>query len=94
MEKLIDEIIGLEWCFFDRVRNEGGRAPCQDDWKTFRIMRSSQFMAWNRPLLESWHGDLLQARERGDNPMTEKYGTGGQPAAGLRRKKGAEPEDH
>lgn len=74
MEKLIDEIIGLEWCFFDRVRNEGGRAPCQDDWKTFRIMRGSQFMAWNRPLLESWHGDLLQARERGYNPMTEKYG--------------------
>ncbi len=74
MEKTIETIIELEWRFFDLVQNEGGRASCQDDWKTFRIMRGSQFMAWSQPLLESWYKDLLRARSEGRNPLTEKYG--------------------
>ena len=74
MDKLIDKIIELEWMFFGLVRNEGGRASCQDDWKTFRVMRRSQFMAWTVPVLESWLDDLLTARAEGRNPLTEKYG--------------------
>ena len=74
MEKLIDKIIELEWMFFGLVRNEGGRASCQDDWETFRVMRRSQFMAWTVPVLESWLDDLLTARAEGRNPLTEKYG--------------------
>lgn len=74
MEKTIEKIIELEWRFFDLVQNEGGRASCQDDWKTFRIMRGSQFMVWSQPLRESWYGDLLRARSEGRNPLTEKYG--------------------
>lgn len=74
MEKTIEKIIELEWRFFDLVQNEGGRASCQDDWKTFRIMRGSQFMAWSQPLRESWYKDLLRARSEGRNPLTEKYG--------------------
>ena len=32
---MIDEIIQLEWEQFDKVQNVGGRANCQDDFKTF-----------------------------------------------------------
>lgn len=30
-----EEIIAMEWDFFDKVQNEGGRADCQDDYYTF-----------------------------------------------------------
>ena len=39
----INEIVKREWDFFQEARNEGGRAACQNDWETFRIMRESQF---------------------------------------------------
>ncbi len=76
MKNLIEDIIKTEWAFFDKVQNEGGRAECQDDWKTFSIMRRSQYLAWSPALLESWMDDLREAieDEDGRNPMTEKYG--------------------
>ncbi len=74
LDKMIEEIIKLEWDFFDKVQNEGGRAFCQDDWETFSLMRRSQYSAWSRAMLESWRADLLRAAEEGRNPMTEKYG--------------------
>jgi hypothetical protein len=74
MEEIIESIIQMEWDFFDKVQNEGGRASCQDDWDTFSKMRRSQYMAWSEPLLESWKADLILAREEGRNPLTEKYG--------------------
>ena len=61
MEELINEIIALEWAFFDKVQNEGGRAPCQDDFRTFRAMRASQYEAWDEATLSSWHDDLKEA---------------------------------
>lgn len=74
MEELINEIIALEWAFFDKVQNEGGRAPCQDDFRTFRAMRGSQYEAWDEAALESWRADLTAARAAGRNPLAEKYG--------------------
>ena len=74
MEELINEIIALEWAFFDKVQNEGGRAPCQDDFRTFEIMRGSQYEAWNEATLESWRADLTAAKAEGRNPLAEKYG--------------------
>lgn len=74
MEKIIESIIQMEWEFFDKVENEGGRASCQDNWETFSKMRRSQYMAWSTPLLESWKADLVRANEQGRNPLTEKYG--------------------
>lgn len=73
-KEFIDQITELEWKFFDKVPNEGGRAPCQDDRRTFRIMRSSQFLAWNDEMLESYMEDLMHALAEGRNPLTEKYG--------------------
>ena len=38
-ETRIQKLIETEWELFQHVHNEGGRAACQDDWNTFRIMR-------------------------------------------------------
>lgn len=72
-DELIERIVRLEWAQFDKVKNEGGRADCQDDWNTFSIMRKSQYMAWDDELLESYCKDLLDADARGWNLIMEKY---------------------
>lgn len=35
----IDDIIKEEWRQFQLVKNEGGRADCQDNWQEFYIMQ-------------------------------------------------------
>ncbi len=72
-EKLIAEVVRHEWRQFDKVQNEGGRAGCQDDWKTFEIMRTAQYRAWDDELLERYLKDLKDAEENGWNLITEKY---------------------
>jgi hypothetical protein len=73
-ETLIKNIMALEWKQFDKVHNEGGRAACQDNYETFRIMRLSQYMTWPVNLLSSFCDDLQKAEKRGWNLITEKYG--------------------
>lgn len=70
---LIEKIIALEWKQFDQVQNQGGRASCQDDHRTFYIMRKSQYLPWPVGLLESFCRDLEDAENRGWNLITEKY---------------------
>ena len=72
-EELISEILDLEWEMFSSVRNRDGRASCQEDPRTFRIIRSGGFMVWSRDTLESYRADLEEARASGRNLMTEKY---------------------
>lgn len=72
-ETLVKKIAELEWQQFDKVKNEGGRADCQDDFNTFSIMRTSQYNAWTDELLESYLEDLLDAMENGWNLIMEKY---------------------
>lgn len=72
-DALVDKIVKLEWEQFDQVKNEGGRADCQDDWNTFSIMRKSQYMTWTEELLASYCNDLTEAAARGWNLITEKY---------------------
>ncbi|MBR3834591.1 MAG: DUF4125 family protein [Lachnospiraceae bacterium] len=69
----VKQIIEMEWEMFDKVKNEGGRADCQDDWNTFSIMRKSQYMAWTRELQESYLTDLEIASSKGWNMIMEKY---------------------
>lgn len=69
----IQRIVELEWKMFDKVKNEGGRADCQDDWNTFSLMRKSQYMAWDEALLESYLKDLEIAWSKGWNMIMEKY---------------------
>lgn len=70
---MIDKVILEEWNQFDKVKNEGGRADCQDNYETFYIMRKSQYLTWSDEMLESFYEDLVVARESGWNLITEKY---------------------
>lgn len=72
-ERLVNQIVELEWKQFQNVKNEGGRADCQDNWETFEIMRKSQFLVWNQDVLESYLQDLQRAEENNWNLLTEKY---------------------
>ena len=67
------EIIELEWVMFQGVRGLDGPAPCQQDRRTFDIMRGSQVKAWTEDIAESYVDDLQRAAEAGRNLMTEKY---------------------
>lgn len=70
---LADEITAMEWQQFTQVKNQGGRASCQEDPYTFDIMRKSQFYTWDLPVLESYQEDLKEAKQSGWNLLTEKY---------------------
>lgn len=72
-EELIKEILQIEWDMFTKVHNEGGVAPCQENQKTFVIMRMSQALSWSESMLNSYLRDLTSAKELGRNLMTEKY---------------------
>lgn len=72
-EELMQYILNLEWEMFTNVQNTNGRAQCQDDRKTFTVMRLSQLNVWDKEILASYFLDLLEAKEAGRNLMTEKY---------------------
>ena len=72
-ESLISRIISIEWKMFGNVQNIGGRASCQEDQRTFEIMRHSQAESWSKDTLESYLKDLIEADGSGRNLMTEKY---------------------
>ncbi len=69
-----DRIVDLEWDLFDKVKNEGGRADCQDNWGTFSIMRRSQYYTWPEELLTTLLADFEEKAKNGRNVITEKYG--------------------
>ena len=73
-EELADRITALEYEAFDKVHNVGGRAFCQDDWRTFSIMRKSQYLTFTRPMLLQYLYDFQREYDRGHNLIEEKYG--------------------
>lgn len=72
-EELIAKVVAMEWKMFQNVANIDGRASCQDNPETFRVMRSSQIMAWSDAALSSYLEDLTAAEAEGRNLLTEKY---------------------
>jgi len=70
---IIAKIIEIEWKMFHNVPNIGGTAACQEDLKTFEIMRFSQAMSWSEAALDSYMDDLTEAEKSGRNLLTEKY---------------------
>lgn len=72
-EKIIEKILALEWGMFTRVKGTNGRAPCQDDKKTFIIMRRAQADIWSMDTLMSYWEDLKSASRDKVNLMTIKY---------------------
>ena len=73
-EELVERIVKLEYTAFDKVHNAGGRAFCQDDWRTFSIMRKSQYLTFTRPMLLQYLYDFQREYDRGHNLIEEKYG--------------------
>ncbi len=73
MEALIDTIIDTEFAMFQHVQGSHGRASCQNDPKTFCIMRKAQFLTWSHEILTSYLDDLTKAGESGRNMPEEKY---------------------
>ena len=72
-ENLTAKIVEIEWKMFHNVPNIGGTAACQEDPKTFEIMRVSQAVSWSEAALESYLDDLTEAGKNGRNLLTEKY---------------------
>lgn len=70
---LINEVIEIEYEMFDKVNGLEGRASCQDNYKTFYIMRYSQHQALSKETIESYLKDLKKAKEEFRNLITEKY---------------------
>jgi tetratricopeptide (TPR) repeat protein len=73
-EELVQKIAVTEFEAFDKVKNEGGRASCQNDWPTFSVMRKSQYLTWNRTMLLQYLYDFNREFRTGHNLITEKYG--------------------
>ncbi len=73
-KELVDRIVKLEFEAFDKVKNEGGRAYCQNDWPTFSVMRKSQYLTWDSTMLIQYYYDFSREYSRGHNLITEKYG--------------------
>lgn len=72
--ELIRKILKIEWDAFTNVMNIGGKAGCQEDPATFKIMRVSQFVSWSDATLKNYLDDLLEAKANGRNLLSEKYG--------------------
>lgn len=66
-------ILRNEWEMFQKVQGIDGRAPCQDQYETFVIMRLSQHESMPVEVLESYLNDLETAKSAGRNLVMEKY---------------------
>lgn len=73
-QAIIENVLDREWDMFQNVQNAGGRASCQEDSITFRIMRRAQFEGWDDETLASYQNDLAEAETSGHNLLSEKYG--------------------
>ena len=73
-EELVRKVARTEFEAFDKVKNEGGRAYCQNDWPTFSVMRKSQYLTWDRTMLMQYLYDFEREMRIGHNLITEKYG--------------------
>lgn len=66
-------IAKTEFAAFDKVQNEGGRASCQNNWPTFKVMRMSQYLTWDEEMLLQYLADFKMNYEKGRNLIEEKY---------------------
>ena len=73
-DELINKVLEAEWKMFQDVPNIGGKAACQEDYRTFKINRVGQAITWSSAALESYLADLIEADKNQRNLLTEKYG--------------------
>ncbi len=73
IEGLALAIAKTEFAAFDKVHNEGGRASCQNNWPTFKVMRMSQYLTWDEEMLLQYLADFQMNLSKGRNMIEEKY---------------------
>lgn len=73
IEELSLAIAKAEFEAFDKVQNEGGRASCQNNWPTFKVMRMSQYLTWDEEMLLQYLADFQINFSKGRNMIEEKY---------------------
>ena len=64
-QNLVDEIVQLEWEMFSNVQSMDGPVSCQQNPKTFEVMRSSQVKSWNDEVAAELPGATCTRRRRG-----------------------------
>lgn len=74
IKDVVDDLVEREWFFFHTVNNPGGPAACQSMPNTFSAARRAQYATWTPEAVRSWHDDLVAYGERGENPLSFKYG--------------------
>ena len=72
-QEIIARILDKEFIMFHAVNGDGEKADCQNDRKTFEMMRGAQFSAWNEETCRSYLEDVEQAEREGRNICAEKY---------------------
>lgn len=70
---LVEKLVEQEWELFDKVQGMDGRAPCQEDKETFTLLRTSQFLTWENPMIRSYMLDMQGASLNHRNIVAEKY---------------------
>ena len=70
--EITKRILELEWEMFRSV-NGDLRVSCQENQRTFVVMRKAQLDAWSDEVVNSYLSDLETAKAAGRNLMREKY---------------------
>lgn len=70
---MIEKIVDTEWKLFTQVQSMDESSSCQSDYDGFRIMRTSQFEAWDQRTLASYMNDLNHAIGNSRNLLADKY---------------------
>lgn len=84
MKDTVRQIIDIEWEMFHNV-NRDRRENCQDQQRTFELMRNAQYDAWNEETRLSYLEDLKKAVADGRSLVREKY---------IHMMKNMEPENY
>ncbi|MGN0293106.1 MAG: DUF4125 family protein [Lachnospiraceae bacterium] len=71
--ELVEQIILKEYAMFSNVKNVGERASCQDDFRTFYIMRFAQHSIFGIHTLKRYQEDIRRAVRENRNMAAEKY---------------------
>lgn len=69
----IFKMVSIEWEQFQNVHEENCHISCQNDFRTFFIIRASQFLSWDDATILSYFRDLQTAMAEKHNLFEEKY---------------------
>lgn len=72
-QDLVRRLVDREWAYFDAVHHVDGRAICQDEARSFSILRAIAYLVYSTETLRSIDRDFDEMDLAGRNPVAEKY---------------------